>query len=191
MTISQDADLSALTTVTTQLVAALDSIQDDEWAVSTPCDEWDIAALVDHVTGGNWFTAHILDGQGSDEALRLTMARFADESAGGGEAIQSAEEQLTAFERDGVLDESWDHVAGTLSGRQILRLRLHDLIVHTWDIIQSVRPPASVSQDLINWGINELNDRNSLTARHFQIVGEIEPRTSSDSAATYLAAFGR
>ena len=186
-----DADRSAFASATTHLLVALGSIRDDQWDLPTPCHEWDLAALVDHVTGGNWFTARILDGQKSEEVLRLTMARFADGSASRREAIESAEEQLAAVEQAGVLDESWDHVAGVLSGRQILRLRLHDLIVHTWDINQSVSPPGSIPQDLIDWGINEMSNGGSLTAQHFQIVDEPETQTPGGSAITYLAAFGR
>ncbi len=191
VTAPRDPDLTALAGTTDHLVAALRSIVHDDWASPTPCEEWDLAALVDHVTGGNWFTLGVLAGLTSEQAMAATVARFDAGSAGRDEAIRSAEEQRVAFEGAGVLDRSWHHVAGTLSGRAVLRLRLHDLIVHTWDIEQTIGPPAAIPDELVEWGLGDLADAGSLAAGHLQIAEPSRHRSSAGAAAAYLAAFGR
>lgn len=186
-----DADQAALADVTTGLLEALGSIREDQWELPTPCTDWDLTALVDHVVGGNWFTARVLAGETAERAIDLTMAQFAGGSASQREAIESAREQLEAFGSAGVLDQTWHHVAGSLSGRQILQLRVHDLIVHTWDINEALSPSARVPDQLVRWGLDELDGRDSPTASHFEILNVPRPDSSSEAQGTYLAAFGR
>lgn len=192
VTNTHDADLDALAEVTADLVGVLGCIDEDQWTLATPCSEWDLAALVDHITGGNWFTLQILAGETSERAMNATMAQFDTGSATGSTAIQSARDLLEAFEKAHVLDQSWNHVNGALPGRQILRLRVHDLIVHTWDINETVRPPASVPAELAHWGLLELQDHNSLMTQHAETPAAAEVQTpTSDAASAYLRAFGR
>ncbi len=62
MTPSRATDLDILvraSDVFERLCASLD----DRWDLPTPCSEWNLGQLVDHVTGGNWFTIEILNGE--------------------------------------------------------------------------------------------------------------------------------
>jgi uncharacterized protein (TIGR03086 family) len=188
---TQDPDLDALTSLSSHLMAALEAIVDRELTLPTPCSDWDLAALIDHVTGGNWFTGQVFGGRTAGEAMSNTMELFGGRGATTEEAASSVTEQLTTFAQAGVLDRTWHHVAGDLTGRQILRLRLHDLIVHTWDIKQTIDPPASVPADLARWGLAELSDQDSLTPSHFDLM--VVPRVAGteDAATSYLRRFGR
>lgn len=94
--------------------------------------------LVDHVTGGEWFTVMILAGARAEDAMAATMKRFGDNSVMSETAIDSLNDQLVALHRSEAPDRTWNHVAGQLTGRQILRLRLHDLIVHSWDVEETL-----------------------------------------------------
>lgn len=185
-------DLAALAEATAGLVVALDGIDEQDRGLATPCADWDLGALVDHVTGGNWFTLSILAGLRATEAMEATMARFGSGPADGDAATRSATDQLDAFEQDGALDRTCHHMAGDLTGRQVLRLRVHDLIVHTWDIGQARHPPASVPERLADWGRGELRRGDSLMAKHFDIPETSRPSPpSGDASSAYLLAFGR
>ena len=184
-------DLAALTSTTDQLSTALDSIEDHHWSLATPCTDWDVAALVDHVTGGNWFTIRILAGNSADEAMADTMKQFGGNGVTREEAVSSVNDQLIAFSQPGVLDRHWNHVAGDLTGAQVLRLRLHDLIIHTWDIEQTLDPPAALPSALVRWGLGELADDESLTSKHFELASTPGPDASRDPGAVYLSSFGR
>ena len=191
MTTRQDPDLDALTSLSNHLVGALGAIGDDQLTWATPCSDWDLAALIDHVTGGNWFTAQIFDGHTADEAMTRTIDQFTGRSASTVEATSSVNDQLAAFRQPGALDRTWHHVAADLTGGQILRLRLHDLIVHTWDIEQTLDPPASLPDDLVRWGLAELSDTASLTSELFELTTLPGAETIEDPAVAYLNSFGR
>ncbi len=191
MTTEGDLELAAVEIVSDKLSDALRSIADDQWGLATPCVEWDLSALVDHVTGGNWFTSRIFGGLSSDEAMTHTVKQFRGGSVTSEQATSSVTDQLAVFGRPGVLDRTWSHVVGDLTGRQILRLRLHDLIIHTWDIEQTLDPPAALPEHLLRWGLEELANNGSLTAKHFELGSVPMSETVENAATAYLRKFGR
>lgn len=185
-----DPDLAALSTVTSYLRQLLLSVEEEQWSRATPCDDWDLRALVDHVVGGNWFTLTVLSGATAEESLDRAREQFAGGSPSARQAAASASEQLEAFRADGALERTWHHVAGDLTGREVLRLRLHDLIVHAWDISQSIESAAELPGELVSWGLAELRSEASLTAQHFDIdAGRLG--ATDDSALSYLRLFDR
>ena len=190
MNSDHDADLTALVTVTAYLSDRLKSIADEQWLLPTPCGDWDLRSLVDHVTGGNWFTLAVLSGATADDALARAMEQFAGGSPTTQQATGSASGQLAAFRTPNVLGRTWQHVAGDLTGGEILRLRLHDLIIHAWDIDQSLASPAELPEELALWGLAELGSAGSLAAKHFGINGTRRGDIDRPAAA-YLDAFGR
>ncbi len=194
-----DEDLRALHLVSHQLRATLEQIEDADWQRSTPCPDWDLRALVDHVVGGNWFTCGVLDGASADDALAETMAAFGNGAVDVSHASASCVDQLAAFGRANVFDRSWPHVAGPLPGRAMLRLRLHDLIVHLWDLQTSLGIVDSLPAELIAWGQAELADEGSRAATHFgtahvgyeATVASGAPAAGLEPTARYLSTFGR
>ncbi len=190
-----DPDLTALRILSDRLAAAIDRIGEADWTLATPCADWNLAGLVDHVTGGNWFTCALLDGERAEEAMNRAIGRFSDGSATREQASLAVREQFDAFTAPGVLDRTWDHIAGEMTGRRILRIRLQDLIVHCWDIEQARTPPASVPPELARWGLAELADPESRTAQLFGLTGVAavlaDVHTAADPSDLYLNILGR
>ena len=46
------------------------TVRPDQWAAPTPCEDWTVRDLVDHVTGGNRFAVALLDGATLGGGLR-------------------------------------------------------------------------------------------------------------------------
>ncbi len=178
-------DIGTLRSVAENFQAASESLTHSDWTRATPCPDWNLEALVNHVIGGNRFTVAILDGSTADAALTSTMGSFGNRRTDSAEAISSMWELDGAFREPDALTRRCHHIERDLTGQQVLRLRLHDLIIHTWDIEQSVKPPASLPPTLTQWGLDELSDPESLAGDHFSISA------CHPSATGYLAAFGR
>jgi uncharacterized protein (TIGR03086 family) len=188
--VTADPDIAALSTLTEFLIEQLTSIQDEHWSVATPCDDWDLRALVDHVAGGNWFTLAVLSGATADDSISRAREHFACGSPTARQAALSTSEQLEAFQAPGVLGRTWHHVAGDLTGGEVLRLRLHDLIVHAWDISQSLESAAELPGELVLWGLAEIKSQGSLAIQHFDVdASQLSP--TDHSAISYLRLFDR
>lgn len=188
---SDPTDLEALARVNRAFVDACMAIQDRQWNLPTPCSDWTLRQLVDHVIGGNRFTILILGGASGQDALAAAVASFDREDNAISSAAISASEQLKAFRSPGVLDAACHHLDAVLTGREILRIRIHELIVHTWDILETIGPPALIHPESINWAIGELDRPDSLTIERFGLTPLAAPLDRQTGQEALLAAFGR
>ncbi|HEV7679046.1 MAG TPA: TIGR03086 family metal-binding protein [Candidatus Dormibacteraeota bacterium] len=138
------------------MLAALDRAQEgasrrlhgagrDAWSNPTPCSEWDVRALAQHLIGGNRMAVVLLDGASAEEAM--AVARAAAEAAGDDLANafdESAAAQREAFARPGALDRTVHHVVGDIPAQWLLGFRLADNLVHSWDLARALGVDASL-----------------------------------------------
>jgi len=187
---TEDAgDLALLARVSSDFELLCASIRDPQWSLPTPCTEWNLEQLVDHVIGGNRFTIRILAGESADAAIAETVRSFGERHETRAAALESINEQLLAFDEAGVLDGTFHHVAGELTGREVLRIRLHELIIHSRDIAQALDPQASMRDEFVEWSFGEICKPESNTAELFALdTGALEGERSERAL---LAAFGR
>jgi len=110
----------------------------------------------------------------------------------GAAAVQSIRAQAIAFSQPGALESSYHHVVGWVSGQMVLRLRLHDLIIHVWDIGETIDPPATIPNDLVTWAVADLVDPASPAARHFEIdTADLSTAIDQTPQEMLLSAFDR
>jgi len=187
---TEDAgDLALLARVSSDFELLCTSIRDPQWSLPTPCAEWNLEQLVDHVIGGNRFTIRILAGESADAAMAETVRSFDERHETPAAALESINEQLLAFDEAGVLDGIFHHVAGELTGREVLRIRLHELIIHSWDIAQALDPRAFIRDEFVAWSFGEICKPESNTAELFALdTGALEGERSERAL---LAAFRR
>ncbi|RSD21399.1 TIGR03086 family metal-binding protein [Amycolatopsis eburnea] len=120
------------------------------WDAPTPCPEWDVRALVNHMTRGNLSYVGLLGGAGRDEFL---AARDAD--ALGDDPVTaftaSVRACAEAFSEAGALDRVVDYPLGELTGRRALAVRTADSTVHTWDLARALGRDETLDPGLVAW----------------------------------------
>lgn len=124
-----------------ELVAA---VAPGQWALPTPCTEWTVRDLVNHLVGGNQLFARVLGGeQLPPEELR----RFVGQDHLGDDPVAAfratADQLLDAFEAPEVLTQTHTVPAGTMPGPAVLHLRIVETLVHGWDLARAIgrQPP--------------------------------------------------
>ncbi len=118
-----------------QLVAR---IRDDQWTAATPCTEWDVRQVLNHLVAGNHLFAEVLDG--TPPAIEEIRRRIGVDVLGDdpGRAWQdSADRLLAAFRRPGALEMTVSVPAGTVPGVVALHLRITEVLVHAWDLARA------------------------------------------------------
>jgi len=137
--------------------ALISGIGPHQWSAPTPCDEWDVRRVVEHLVGMNRVFAAILAGEAPPQR--------GDELPG--EALtpafrESAATLLDAFARPGVLGRSYTSPLGTATGRDRLLIRLYDLLAHGWDLAratgQVAHLPEDAAADSLSFVRNQLSD---------------------------------
>ena len=99
-------------------------------------------------------------------------------------------EQELAFAQPGVLEQRCSHVAGDLTGAQVLKLRSHELIVHGWDLGVAVASDRTVPDQLVVWALEELAMPDSVMAAHFNLEA-VREESAGGPTERLLKAFGR
>jgi uncharacterized protein (TIGR03086 family) len=138
-----------------QFTEKLAAVRSGQWGLPTPCTEWDVRHLVNHMVQGNLNYVRLLDGATSAEFLRLREAdalgvdppRAYD---------RSMRECAAAFTRPGALGSVLDYPLGTITGRQALAVRTIDTIVHTWDLARAIGVDDTLDPSLVSWASDHL-----------------------------------
>jgi uncharacterized protein (TIGR03086 family) len=136
---------------TDQLADALDrfgglvaGVRDEQWALPTPCPDWDVRGLVTHVTNGNLQVASALGAETSP----------LDGYAGSAAAV------LAAFRVPGAMERIATVPFGAVPGAFALHLRLTELLVHGWDLAratgQATDFPASLAEQELAFALRTL-----------------------------------
>jgi uncharacterized protein (TIGR03086 family) len=107
-------------------------IRDDQWGKPTPCSEWDVRALVNHVVNGTTAAASALGAETHPTA----------------EYDEAASMLLSAFGQPGALDRIVTIPFGTVPGAVALHVRLTELLVHGWDIAQATSQRTDFPEEL-------------------------------------------
>ena len=135
----------------------LANVRPDQWTSPTPCTEWDVRQLVNHMTRGNFNYAGLVDGAASSEFLRLRDADALGTNPVASYA-RSVRECAEAFARPGVLQRILDYPLGRVTGQQALAIRTTDSIIHTWDLARAIGADDTLNVGLVAWISDHLSD---------------------------------
>jgi uncharacterized protein (TIGR03086 family) len=130
-------------------------ISPEQWNLPTPCDEWDVRGLVNHIVTSNTTGTMLLHGASREE----TAAIIGDYLLGDDpiEAFtRTAAEQAAAFRAPGVLEQVVHHPALDMSGMQLLDFRIGDNAIHEWDLARAIHADEALDLDLVTFVWNSL-----------------------------------
>lgn len=126
-----------------------------QWEWPTPCSEWTVHQLVNHMTRGNLNYALLARGGTGEQFLALR-----DQDALGTDAVRafgrSVAQCLDAFREPGALDRAMDYPLGAAPGRQLLAIRLTDTVVHGWDLARAAGSGEDLDPFLTGWILSNL-----------------------------------
>lgn len=101
----------------------------DQLGNSTPCDQWNVGQLIDHLVGAqHWGTTTIQGTEMTDTGEGSSQADY--------QAIfdQAAQDCASAFEADGALEKTVNPGFGDMPGAALMGMVLLDTFTHAWDL---------------------------------------------------------
>jgi uncharacterized protein (TIGR03086 family) len=119
-----------------------------DWRRPTPCSEWDVRALVDHVVGANVRYELLLHGAPTEqvEATRA-VDHLGDDALAA--FVGTADGVVACFHEAGALDRVVHHVTGDRTGRELLSMRILDAAVHAWDLARALGADEALDDDVV------------------------------------------
>lgn len=132
------------------------AVRDDHWALATPCDEWNVRVLVNHVIGGNFRYEMILNGEPPDTILGTHEKDWL--ARGSMTAFDEGLKRVTdAFTRPGILERQVHHPkSGSMTGAELRLLRVNELTVHAWDLAKSIDTDDHLDPEVVLWLVHRL-----------------------------------
>ena len=109
----------------------------DDWRRPTPCSEWDVRALVNHIVGANVRYQLLLHGAPPEQvAATRAVDHLGDDALVS--FVATAEGVVACFHEDGALERIAHHATGDRTGRELLSMRILDAAIHGWDLARAI-----------------------------------------------------
>jgi uncharacterized protein (TIGR03086 family) len=158
-------------------------IRRDQWTAPTPCTEWNVRDVVNHLVVGNLVFACLVDAGPMPE-------RGADHLGNDPVGAYSASAALLqgAFARPGVLERSYTGPLGSATGAERLQIRLYDLLAHGWDLMQATGIRAQMPEELAEQALAFVRNQLGTQPRTGRFA-EPQPVDGTAPAIDRLAAF--
>jgi uncharacterized protein (TIGR03086 family) len=166
------------------------AVRDPWWSAPTPCSDWTVRGLVNHVAVEDLWAAELLSGRtledvGSsldgDQLGAVPLQRWSEASR----------RALVAAAADGALDRTVELSFGATAAGEYAMQLFADHLVHAWDLATALGRDLQLDGDLIEACL----DWFAGVEDSYRAAGAIGPRValSPDDGrqAALLAAFGR
>ena len=123
-------------------------VEPSQWRNMTPCDEWDVWSVANHVVSGNLWATELASGRTIDDVGdRLDGNQLGDDPV---EAFdRSAEAATNTFEIPGVLEAPCAVSYGPVPGSVYLGHRFIDVLIHGWDIAVATGQDLTLDPSLV------------------------------------------
>lgn len=132
-----------------QIVQGLfDGTKTDQLDDQTPCTEWKVRDLMNHLIGGAHMFAGAFSGQKIDASQMTEMPDLVGDNPSAS-FKQGAEAFQAAVEAPGALDTMIELPFATLPGSVTLDLAITDVLVHAWDLAKATGQPFDPPADLL------------------------------------------
>ncbi len=153
---------------------------------ATPCAEWDVSALINHIVGGQRFFASSIRGQTPsgeerDDAAGDYLAEFEAASA----------DCVAAFNEEGAMGRSVTLPFGDMPGSAWFGLATMDTFTHGWDLAKATGQDTDLAPELATQLLAQARQSISPQFRSDDgaVFGHEQSAPDGASAADQLAAF--
>ncbi len=162
----------------------------DQWSGATPCTEWDVRALVNHVDGELRWIPPLLEGQ--------TIAEVGDRLAGDllGDDPQRAwaEASRAAMEaagQPGALGRMVHLSYGDSEAKDYVSELIADIVVHTWDLARAIKADERLDPELLAFAGAILEPRVEGWRAAGAFAAVVDVPAGADAQTRFLAMVGR
>ncbi len=121
----------------------LAAVKPEQLTEPTPCADWDVAALINHIVGAqNFFVAGMTGqppaGMDTDYAAGDYVAAFDEASA----------KAVATFSEDGALAKMVKLPFGEMPGAAVMGLAMNDTFTHAWDLAKATGQETDLAPEL-------------------------------------------
>ena len=152
----------------------------------TPCRDWDVRLLLNHIIGGNHMFADVARGGSPDRLGDMDDYTRPDP---GTNYLASAESVLAAWSEPGAMERRCHMPFGDIPAPAAVSIHFLDLVVHGWDLATATGQDSTISPDLAAEALDISYDLLSPELRELGVFGPEIPAAADDPLHERLVAF--
>ncbi len=186
--------VEALHAANAEFERRLRQVAPDQWELPTPCPEWTVSGLVNHMLLGTRMSIHVLSGMPRDEVI----SHLDDDLLGATDDpvatfVELAEQVVAGFSGPGGLDGMVEHPAGEFPRPVFCGFRVADAACHAWDLARAIGADETLDEALVDYAWNDAQPMREMIVAS-GMFGEGASGTVGDDAplqTRYLDLMGR
>jgi uncharacterized protein (TIGR03086 family) len=170
--------------------ATLAAVGDGQWHAPTPCADWDVRTLVNHLVNENRWVPELLAGK--------TVAEVGDAFDGDllgddpeAAFTSSAQVAVAAASGEGVLTRTTHLSFGDVPGAEYLSQVFADALIHRWDLARAIGADDRLDPELVEVCAGWFAEREDAYRRAGAIGPRLPVPDGADAQTRLLAAWGR
>ncbi len=179
-----DQPLTSLALVLASVGHLIDRVAAAQWTAPTPCPEWDVRQLANHLVAGNLAVAALVCAHAPPDRR---VSHLGDDPPSAYRA--SAAALQAAFAQPGALERTFGSPYGPAPGSMLVHLRITELLVHGWDLARATGQPPGLPDALAQNELALSRARLGDAPRDAMPIAEPQPAPAGAAAIDRLAAF--
>lgn len=168
----------------------LGAVRGEQWTGSTPCVDWTVRDLCNHVIGENRWVPPMMAGETVAEVGDALDGDLLGESPGDA-WDEAARDALGAVRKPGALERTVHLSFGDFPGRFYLGQVLSDHVIHSWDLARAIGADEDLDPELVRFAYDEMVPQFDQWRSAGAFGPKVEVPGDSDLQTKLLAEAGR
>lgn len=166
------------------------AVRADQWTAGTPCTDWDVRTLVNHLVGEiRWAVPLFAGATIAEVGNQFDGDLLGDDPVAAWDAAAPA--AIAAVQDPAAMDRTVHLSFGDFPGSEYASQLFADLLVHGWDLARATGQDERLDPELVAACAEWFADR-AADYREFGAVGpRVTPEPGADAQTALLADFGR
>ncbi|MEW9515777.1 TIGR03086 family metal-binding protein [Streptomyces tubercidicus] len=167
------------------------AVREDQWDGPTPCTEWSVRALVNHLTAEQLWVPRLVRDRASitDIGPEYDGDVLGDDPAGAWD--RAAVAAVAAFSERGALDRTVQLSYGAGPTAAYCTQMMADAVVHTWDLSRAIGADERLPGDLATAALREVEPYAPGLSASGLFAPAVEPPADADALTRLLCLLGR
>ena len=161
-------------------------IKPKQLSASTPCEDYDVRGLLQHLISGNFWVAPLVEGK-TIEQVGDALDREFDKD----EYKASAGEADAAFSSPGAMERPVAVSYGPVPAEVYAGHRFIDVLIHGWDLAKATGQDTALDPELVEACWTVINPQMELLKGSGMFGTEVVVPDGADSQTKLLAVLGR
>ena len=165
-------------------------IKADQWGNQTPCVEWSVRDLVNHIVNEDKWTVPLMEGATIEEVGdRFDGDLLGDDPQGvWGVAMKEAS---NAVQEEGALERTVNVSWGQIPSSEYVFQLFNDHVIHAWDLAKGIGADDNLDQELVEALYEVAKPRAEEFAGYGVFGTPVEVSDDADTQTKLLGIFGR